>query len=746
MIPTNSSVTTNGCDNISSNCVIWQGPDIACIDLCTGDTVSDVVAKLATEVCTIITDGVTANPNLTGLDLTCLNIPGTTPTTLVPVLQAMVNQICANKGSGQIFTTSSSLSTERQVQNDLPLMTLPACLQYNDPSGNPVTQLRLDEFSTLIANQVCTNLSSINVINSTLSSYGSRLDILEACVLPCSGVVAETQVIPTCIINVGQLTDVSVLLLALEARFCALETAVGLPSAINSAIGQSVIVGTTSTLTDTSSSYGSIVGWNNDASDLAQSVQNAWVVIDDMYTAIQSIQQNCCSSGCEAVSFQYTVTNILAASGLIEGLNFNFSSSSIPNDFTDPSGYSNLSVTDGDGNSISTEFNVATLQNSAAGLNVLTPTLNTATGLTVALNFAVSDSITTCEETASSVITGIVPCPVDVVMNGTTTTQTTVTFSNQLGVTATYLIEILDETGTTVIDSYTENNPGSTVTHTFTGLSANTNYNTRVTTTLQGVSKVCDLVPFNTSTAAAPCDAGMDVAFVIDYTSSMSSQITAIKGGVASLVNTIDTSSGANDYRLALVTADEFIQPQPIYSVCADYASLPAAQKVVSPSLIGTYQYITSWEQFATNNGTTFTTQLNKLDGGVDGTCVNLGQGGSVPEPTDYASQLITGSSNLCGVFRANVAKYVIIITDNLPGGQYDSFVAPVWAGIQQMITDANTNGIKYFVCGSGAALSGNINGTQIFPWKELSIQTGGNWNTSSDPSVISSEIIAGCS
>ena len=96
MIPTNSSITTNGCDNISSNCVIWQGPDIACINLCSGDTISEVTKKIADKVCTIITDGVTANPSLTGLDLTCLNIQGTTPTTLVPVLQAMVAQICAN--------------------------------------------------------------------------------------------------------------------------------------------------------------------------------------------------------------------------------------------------------------------------------------------------------------------------------------------------------------------------------------------------------------------------------------------------------------------------------------------------------------------------------------------------------------------------------------------------------------------------------------------------------------------------
>jgi len=131
MIPTSSSASTNGCDNISSNCVVWQGPDIACIDLCTGDTITDVTAKLATKVCDIITNGVDANPNLSGLDLTCLNIQGQTPTTLVPVLQEMVNQICANS-SGTTVGTSSNLARSKQTTDSLPIMTLPACMQYDD--------------------------------------------------------------------------------------------------------------------------------------------------------------------------------------------------------------------------------------------------------------------------------------------------------------------------------------------------------------------------------------------------------------------------------------------------------------------------------------------------------------------------------------------------------------------------------------------------------------------------------------
>ena len=346
MIPTNSSGTTNGCDNISSNCVVWQGPDITCIDLCTGDTITDVTHKLATKVCKLITDGVTSNPSLAGLDLTCLNIPGITPTEFIPVLQAMVTQICANTGTGQVPNSSSNLSASAQVQADLPIMTLPACLQYNDPSGNPVTTLRLDLFATLISQQVCTNLASIQVINTTLTSYSSRLDILEACVLPCSSAVVEKQVVPTCIMNVGVLTDVSVLLLALEVRFCALETAVGLPAAINLAIGQTTITSSTLSLSGNKAAYGAIGGWNSTVTSLAQSVQNSWIVMDDLYAAVANIQTNCCPSGCEGITYGFTTTEIFASSGLISSINFNFQNSSIPNDFNDASGFSVIKVTD----------------------------------------------------------------------------------------------------------------------------------------------------------------------------------------------------------------------------------------------------------------------------------------------------------------------------------------------------------------------------------------------------------------
>jgi len=745
MIPTNSSGTTNGCDNISSNCVVWQGPDITCIDLCTGDTITDVTHKLATKVCKLITDGVTANPSLAGLDLSCLKIPGITPTELVPVLQAMVVQICANTGTGQVPNSSSNLSSSSQVQADLPIMTLPACLQYNDASGNPVTTLRLDLFATLISQQVCTNLASIQVINTTLTSYSSRLDVLEACVLPCSSAVVEKQVVPTCIINVGVLTDVSVLLLALEVRFCALETAVGLPAAINLAIGQTTITSSTLSLSGNRAAYGALGGWNATVTSLAQSIQNSWIVMDDLYAAIANIQTNCCPSGCEGITYGFTTSEIFASSGLISSINFNFQNSSIPNSFNDASGFSVIKVTDVDGVVAQSTVSVSTLQNSVAGIDLSVATLNTAQEMTAQVQYGFTNGVDTCDSIQSSTIKGTVPCPTTVTVSGVTSTTATVSFSQLLGSTAVYKIDILNAANV-IEQSYTQNNPLGTVSHNFTGLTPNTPYNVRVTTTFGGASAICSLVPFGTAASSVACTSGMDVAFVLDYTSANSITITALQNGVAGMVNTIDTQSGTNTYRMALVTSDQTAATTPAYNGCTDYSSLPAAQRLNLIGPTGSYQVATAWEMFQNDNGATFTSQLAKLNGGVDGTCINMGTGiGSTTSPTDYVSGLVTGGSVLAGAFRSGVAKYVVITTDRLPGGTSQSFDINTWTGIQQTIANANNLGIKYIVVGSGVDLSGTINGLQIYPWRALAIQTSGGYDNIASPATINSLLVSTC-
>ena len=254
------------------------------------------------------------------------------------------------------------------------------------------------------------------------------------------------------------------------------------------------------------------------------------------------------------------------------------------------------------------------------------------------------------------------------------------------------------------------------------------------------------------------CDKGMDVAFIVDYTSSMGPIIDNVKAGVQSVINTIQSSSGINNYRLALVTADESAEKYDAptnsyvmqfgYENAPDYISLPASQKIdnVGP-IIGNnnpmHQIITAWEMFQLNNSATFSSQLNKLNGGVNGIDVELGAGMGTPEPTDFAAQLVLGSTNLVGAFRPNVARYIIIITDAPPSGDDDQYDISDVLNLQNLATQAIAAGVKIFVLGQGVMTETPGGG---FVWQELANQTGGSWNVSADASVIVSEIIASCS
>jgi hypothetical protein len=170
------------------------------------------------------------------------------------------------------------------------------------------------------------------------------------------------------------------------------------------------------------------------------------------------------------------------------------------------------------------------------------------------------------------------------------------------------------------------------------------------------------------------CNAGMDVVFVLDYTSSMSGAINNIKSEITAIKNTIITESN-NNYRLGLVLFDEDNSTTPIYGSLTAYTSLPSAQKIVESGTSvdngsTVYQYITAMELMSTNNGDSFTTQLNKLNT-VD---LLLGDGQGAPEPSDRALfHVAKTDSPITGSFRNDVAKLVILITDQVSSGNDDN-------------------------------------------------------------------------
>jgi uncharacterized protein YejL (UPF0352 family) len=85
MKPLKSNLDKKGCIPVSSNCVIWEGPDLCCIPTCNDDTVSDVIFNLSQEVCY----------HKALLDLTDLNLGNLVAAdrNLITILQAIINKI-----------------------------------------------------------------------------------------------------------------------------------------------------------------------------------------------------------------------------------------------------------------------------------------------------------------------------------------------------------------------------------------------------------------------------------------------------------------------------------------------------------------------------------------------------------------------------------------------------------------------------------------------------------------------------
>jgi hypothetical protein len=269
--------------------------------------------------------------------------------------------------------------------------------------------------------------------------------------------------------------------------------------------------------------------------------------------------------------------------------------------------------------------------------------------------------------------------------------------------------------------------------------------------TAAAANQLCD--PVTTPTGwpvGVDCTKGIDAIFLVDYTSSMSSAVSAVKTGIASTVTTIASlMSSGSSYRLALVIADEGGAALPSYQNSPYYNTLPSAQRVIVPNALATkHQYYTAMEKFATNNLSSFQIRVNSLDTGpLPG--MQMGDGMNYPEPTDVLLGMCIEGGNFAGAFRSNVAKYVFIYTDVPPSGVDDQFTFHDVNRLVALEAVCLANGIKVMVLGHGVNAKhypGGVNtGPFIYPWRELATGTGGDFHTSYSATTLNALITNGC-
>ena len=168
MVPVNK-LKHGGCTPVSSNCVVWQGPDIPCINLCSGDTITDVVYKLATELCKLIDMF-----DLQNYDLTCLNLGCPTPENFKDLINILIQKICEQ----QAGVTPGIASTGGGCPDNC-IVAISECFYYTNNLGDQVRFLSITDYVTLIGNRVCDIVSDITQIQLAIQQLDVRVTVLE---------------------------------------------------------------------------------------------------------------------------------------------------------------------------------------------------------------------------------------------------------------------------------------------------------------------------------------------------------------------------------------------------------------------------------------------------------------------------------------------------------------------------------------------------------------------------------------
>lgn len=418
MIPYRLNSEKEKCSPQSSNCVIWQGPDLSCINLCKGDSISDVTYKLAVELCKI-----KEATDMSDVDFDCLlNDCANTSNpeiTVAGIIQLIIDNVCCSvndlkESTNELFSKTNNLYKESEL-------VLPSCLQYVDPTtGLPVTTLKLSDYAIHTATAFC------DLRNIVLNQGNQILDLqVRVTALENEPGYVPPLVTPNCTygtVVAGVPTDMNILLDNLDERVCDLVTAIGTTTNItNAAASQCTLLGAQTALSQPGT-MASIPGWNNVISNMAQSMQNLWLTVCDMRAVIYDLKLCCATADCSAFILGYTAN----ADVLRENVTLIFSgSTTIPSGFSNCPLLSTVTITDGIGNIYSDTLDLVALSTNPTGItyNVAGAFLNPAFPYTVTVTGCIVKGTNTCTKT----ITNVIALPTTTTTTTTSTTSTTTT-------------------------------------------------------------------------------------------------------------------------------------------------------------------------------------------------------------------------------------------------------------------------------------------------------------------------------
>lgn len=361
-----------------SDCVKWTGPDIACLGICTGESVTETVAAIAEKVCELVDA-----TNLEDLDLHCLiDLCGECPEqkSLKNILQLLLDNQCKLK---QLIDAAGGSSSEETTLN-LNLK----CLRKFDEFENEIPQDLNQTLQSLI-NEVCLHKTKLSQIEGRVNDLQQQIDNID--VTP----EAPEPVITTCLTSPK---PVSQAVVAIAGDICDFKSKVGTGPQIQTAISKQC--------RDLVSEIGSMEGFILQPQNLAQSFNNLWLAYCNLLDRVKNIENNCCKVTCKDIVIALDVKPNSDGDAITVKFS-EFLGTFIPDGFEDCG--SVLTITDIDGNHV--EYPIEVSSNGTQG-EFSFAGLNTSGVMTASVNAKLCSETLSCEKCVAKQFIPTSGCPV----------------------------------------------------------------------------------------------------------------------------------------------------------------------------------------------------------------------------------------------------------------------------------------------------------------------------------------------
>lgn len=309
-----SNNKTGNCTPTSSQCVIWEGTLPTCIEACFGDTIEDIVYKIASKVCTI-----ESNDTIPLSMIGCLpiaDIDGDFSTK--NILRILISEHCILDERVQTLENTTPTSGDTPTHLTVGgtywncLQTFTGTFLLSDATDNQIINLILQgvcQTHTELINEIARLESVINGLPTGSGGSSPAVTVTSGCLFSGSKTIGSAWSI-------------------LDTDYCAFTTKVGTTGAIDG-----VLVEESVWINDINTELLNPLGLDLIPASLtlAQTVENLWHVVgamNDKLTAATVALSACCGFSCKKFEVTVNAINFDSANNTVD-LRFGFDGSTI---------------------------------------------------------------------------------------------------------------------------------------------------------------------------------------------------------------------------------------------------------------------------------------------------------------------------------------------------------------------------------------------------------------------------------